>query len=138
MLRGQGADAFASSLQNVLDSHGATSRSRDYSSLPFQSTSFLLQDPTHFTMKNPRKEEGSVTLCFCSRVPRKFLVKGGILSRMFPHMQRLHLQGDVLSQMERLLAALGNRFKANGILVTPQVAQSPQLLTPTEINKDKN
>lgn len=65
-------------------------------------------------------------------------MKGGILSRMFPHMQRLRLEGDVLSQMERLLAALGNRFKANGILVTPQVAQSPQLLTPTEINKDKN
>lgn len=65
-------------------------------------------------------------------------MKGGILSRMFPHMQRLRLKGDVLSQMERLLAALGNRFKANGILVTPQVAQSPQLLTPTEINKDKN
>lgn len=65
-------------------------------------------------------------------------MKREVLSRMFPHMQRLNLQGDVLSQMERLLAALGNRFKVNGILVTPQVAQSPQLLTPTKINKDKN
>lgn len=120
------------------DSHGATRSSRDYSSLPFQSTSPHYRILQNFTMENPRKEEGSITLSFFSRVPRKFLVKGEILSRMFPRMQRLHLQGDVLSQMERLLAALGNRFKANGILVTPQVAQSPQLLTPTEINKDKN
>lgn len=122
--------------RTCLDSHGATRSSRDYSLLPFHF--ILLQDPSYFTMKSPRKEGGSITLCFYSRVPRKLLVETEILSRMFPHMQRLHLQGDVLSQMERLLAALGNRFKANGILVTPQVAQSPQLLTPTEINKDKN
>lgn len=33
-------------------------------------------------------------------------------------MQSFHLQGDVLSQREKVLAALGNRFKANGILAT--------------------
>lgn len=54
---------------------------------------------------------------------------------MFPCMQSLYLQGDVLSQMEGMLAALGNVFKANGILVMPQVALSPRLLTPTVRNK---
>lgn len=101
----------------------------------------LLSPPGSFTFyseKAPGKRRGALPCAFIPESLGNFLVKRELLSRMFPHMQRFHLQGDVLSQMERLLAALGNRFQANGILVTPQVAQSPQLLTPTEINKDKN
>lgn len=101
----------------------------------------LLSPPGSFTFyseKTPGKRRGALPCAFIPESLGNFLVKRELLSRMFPHMQRFHLQGDVLSQMERLLAALGNRFQANGILVTPQVAQSPQLLTPTEINKDKN
>lgn len=84
----------------------------------------LLSATASFTLYNLQKEEGSIPLCWCSGVPRKFLVKWEILSRRLSCLKTLHLQGDVLSQMERMLAALLNRFKANGILVTPQVALS--------------